>query len=570
VYYGAATRNYTNVIAAGSSTTAIVSNLANGVTYYFAATTYTATGLESDYSSEASYTMPGGNAPPTLDSLTDLTIGQDSGNQTVLLTGITSGATNEVQTLTVSAFSSNPGLIPNPVVTYNSPDTNGTLTFSPAPGSFGSAIITVMVDDGGTISNTVIRSFTVNVVPVGNPPTIDPLNDIAMNENGGPQFINLTGISPGSTNGNATLTVTAVSSNPALIPNPSVQYTNSSSTGILSMSPITNAFGTATITVTLTNDQPTNNSTSVSFNVTVNQTIFPAGLLTNMTILPNTTLRFQINPPGNSGAKFNINLAQGAPAGAKITTRKGVSWLIWTPTISQASSTNQIGIAFTSSTNPLLNTNETVQVIVLDYVSVSLGSTTIQAGQSGSIPISVTSSDGVTNLSFAVSWPASSLLNPSLSINLWGVASNWMLNQSSNVLVIVQMIPGQVIQGSNVIGTLSFQATSSQSSGYVNLTANNLKAYKPTSLPYVNTAPSAGQVAVVNNLAMLQATSASGVTRSLSILGKVGNTYQVQYCTNFGPGSVWSPLVTYAQTNVIQNFPVDPTISAAFYRVQQR
>lgn len=54
VYYGAASRTYTNVIAVGANTTVTVSNLVQGATYYFAATTYTLAGLESDYSAEVS------------------------------------------------------------------------------------------------------------------------------------------------------------------------------------------------------------------------------------------------------------------------------------------------------------------------------------------------------------------------------------------------------------------------------------------------------------------------------------------------------------------------------------
>ena len=65
VYYGTTSRSYTNVLAAGATTSATVSNLATGVTYYFAATTYTLAGLESDYSAEASYAVPQPNNPPT-------------------------------------------------------------------------------------------------------------------------------------------------------------------------------------------------------------------------------------------------------------------------------------------------------------------------------------------------------------------------------------------------------------------------------------------------------------------------------------------------------------------------
>jgi hypothetical protein len=54
VYYGPASARYTNAVAAGTNTTVSISNLVNGATYYFAATSVDAFGLESDYSGEVS------------------------------------------------------------------------------------------------------------------------------------------------------------------------------------------------------------------------------------------------------------------------------------------------------------------------------------------------------------------------------------------------------------------------------------------------------------------------------------------------------------------------------------
>src|SRR5262249_5553525 len=73
------------------------------------------------------------NDPPTLNPLSNLVLGEDAGLQTVLLTGITSGATNEAQELAVSAVSGNPALIPTVLVSYTSPATNGTLAFAAVP-----------------------------------------------------------------------------------------------------------------------------------------------------------------------------------------------------------------------------------------------------------------------------------------------------------------------------------------------------------------------------------------------------------------------------------------------------
>jgi Fibronectin type III domain len=58
VYYGTVSHNYTNVIVVGNTTNAVISGIIPGTTYYFAATTYIASGAESAYSAEISYTAP--------------------------------------------------------------------------------------------------------------------------------------------------------------------------------------------------------------------------------------------------------------------------------------------------------------------------------------------------------------------------------------------------------------------------------------------------------------------------------------------------------------------------------
>jgi hypothetical protein len=63
LYQGGTSRVYTNSINAGTATQATVSNLAVGKTYYFAATTYNSSGVESDYSSEVTYTVPASGTP---------------------------------------------------------------------------------------------------------------------------------------------------------------------------------------------------------------------------------------------------------------------------------------------------------------------------------------------------------------------------------------------------------------------------------------------------------------------------------------------------------------------------
>lgn len=168
IYYGGSSRYYTNRISVGNATNATIPGLIQGITYYFAATTYSASGIESPFSSELAYLVPMGtsaaNQPPTLNPINDVTISQRSGIQIVSLSDITSGSTTENQTLTVSAVSSDSNLIPDPTVNYTSANTTGSLSFAPNPNANGTVIITVTVNDGQTRNNTMVRTFTVTVV----------------------------------------------------------------------------------------------------------------------------------------------------------------------------------------------------------------------------------------------------------------------------------------------------------------------------------------------------------------------------------------------------------------------
>ena len=113
------------------------------------------------------------NVPPTLDPLSDLIINADSLQQVIDLNGITAGE-GEEQDLRVTATSNNVGLIPNPLPNYTSPETNGSLAFTPVSNRQGNATITVTVEDGGLDNDlttaddnsTFSRDFAVTVNPI--------------------------------------------------------------------------------------------------------------------------------------------------------------------------------------------------------------------------------------------------------------------------------------------------------------------------------------------------------------------------------------------------------------------
>jgi len=88
-----------------------------------------------------------------------------------------------------------------------------------------------------------------------NEPFIDNIANQNIDEDAGLQSIGLTGIDDGD-GATQVITITAISSNPALIQNSDINiiYTSPNAFGTLEYTPLTDAFGTATITVTVMDD----------------------------------------------------------------------------------------------------------------------------------------------------------------------------------------------------------------------------------------------------------------------------------------------------------------------------
>ncbi len=567
VYTGVVSRTYTNSVDAGLRTSVTLSNLVLGATYYFAATTYNSFGLESDYSAELVFVNTAANQPPTLNPLNNLSIIENAGPQTVNLTGISSGSASEAQLLTVSAFSSNPGLIPTPSVNYVSPNSTGTIAFTPVPNAYGSNNITVMVDDGGAVSNTVIRSFAVIVNPVNDTPTLDPIDDLVINQNAGRQTVTLSGISAGS-NETQTLTITATSSNPSLIPNPTVNYTSPNPTGSLNFMPATNATGSASITVAVNDGQPTNSTVTRAFTVAVNSTTTTPPPLTNAIVAPNSFFRFVLNPPYPNGDHYSFSLDSTAPEGARIGKNRGVTALTWTPTSAQASTTNLILIHVTDANNPALNTNQTVLVTVLDYLTLVPHLAAAQVGQGMALPLAVVCSEDATNVSVTFGFPTNRFSNPSITMTSSSTGRGTVQLQGTNLVVRISAAPGQVFQGSNIVARLNFQTRSNQSSSFVCMPARNLSGMKGNGHPYVDCVNQAAPLVLVNDVPLLQGNTSATGTRLLNLYGRVGTRYTLQYSTNSVTAG-WYSLLNYTQTNVAQAISVDTNPPAIFYRLRQ-
>lgn len=224
-------------------------------------------GVDTSASQTFTITVQFVNHAPSFVTGSNQTVLEDAGPQTIAnwATKISPDqnfppATNEAgQTLnflvsndTNALFSVEPAIAPN-----------GTLTYTPAPNTSGTAMVTVKLQDNGGVANggvdtSTAQTFTINVQFVNDAPSFTKGADQTVLANAGPQTVvgwatNVSpdGNSPPAVNEkNQNLNFIVSNNSPGLFSTPP----NIAPNGALTYVPAPNAFGTATVSVQLHDD----------------------------------------------------------------------------------------------------------------------------------------------------------------------------------------------------------------------------------------------------------------------------------------------------------------------------
>ena len=261
---------------------------------------------------------------------------------------------------------------------------------------------------------------------------------------------------------------------------------------------------------------------------------------------------------------ITFSLGASAPAGASIKTNGIFSWV---PSCAQASTTNLITIWATDNYSIPLSNSVSFVVVVSECLEVGVGSTVMQIGTTSSVPVSVISTLGLTNLSFAVAYPTNRFTNWVMTVSNSAIGTALVQSlDPSQTLFSLAASNGQTITGPALLGSLSFKALPGDSA-FVPLTPANVVGTKTEGSAVGNSSGQAGRVVVIGREPLLEAWMASNSTLMLTIYGNPGTNYQVAYSTNLTVPN-WQPDFSVLMTNLFESVPVDQTAPQLFYRAQ--
>lgn len=205
------------------------------------------------------------NTPPVITPIEDQTIDQDTGTDPLAFT--IGDAETPVEGLTVTVESDNPALVDPAGLIVTGDGADKSLIITPLAGTFGTANVSITVSDG---EQATTESFllTVSEVVANSAPTISEIADQTIDQDTGTESLAFT-VGDAETAADA-LTVSVESDNPALVDIAGIVVTGDGADKSLIFTPLAGTFGTANITVTVSDGEL---STSESFQLTVSEVV---------------------------------------------------------------------------------------------------------------------------------------------------------------------------------------------------------------------------------------------------------------------------------------------------------
>ena len=240
------------------------------------------------------------NDLPTISDITDQSIVENTSTGALAFTiGDTETAP---ASLVVTGSSSDLTLVPNGNIVFGGSGASRTVDVTPAASQTGTATITITVSDG---TDTAVDTFVLTVTAANTAPTISDITDQStpMNTSTGALAFTVGDVETAP----ASLTLAGSSSDQTLVPDDNLVFGGSGASRTISILPAGNQFGTATITVTVSDGTAT---TTDTFDLTVTNQVPTISDITDQSTPANTStgaLAFTVGDTETAPASLTVS-----------------------------------------------------------------------------------------------------------------------------------------------------------------------------------------------------------------------------------------------------------------------
>lgn len=285
-----------------------------------------------------------------------------------------------------------------------------------------------------------------------------------------------------------------------------------------------------------------------------NRTVVVGGLLvfTNQGCDPNACLIWS-GDPGN-------------PGGSSVASNGVVRW---TPTCAQGSSNYVITLWAADCEWPPARSSVNFTAAVPECVEAGLGQTVMLAGTTSSVPVNLVSSTALTNMAFTVHFSSGNFTNFDLTVNSAAVLTRQVLVLLPDQVRLSFTLPeSSVLYGPTNVADFWFTALSNQSSAFVTLGISNIVALKPDGVTAENASGLPGRVVLIGKEPLLEARNGLAGEPTLTLYGKPGSSYALEWRTN-AVGGAWQFGWRTPMTNLARDFGIEAAKPSQFYRAYE-
>jgi hypothetical protein len=266
--------------------------------------------------------------------------------------------------------------------------------------------------------------------------------------------------------------------------------------------------------------------------------------------------------------QLTYSLDPGAPATMRIQPSTGR--IVWVPDIGDGGKTNFVNVRVSDGGTPNLYSVQTVAIAVSNAVHVGLGTTILALGQAGSLPITLNSSTGVTNVTFALDVPYGRVTNVSVVSLIPGTVTVTQQAAGQGRYTITLRASGSSpLSGVQSVAQINFTASSGKPSSFGGFASSTVAAMQSGGAQVPSAFGSSGEVVLVGAESLVRTISQPNGRRDLIVFGPTGKSFQVQTSSNPTSTNGWTPVLTTGlmSSSLYQTFTnFAPVTSLKYYR----